>query len=188
MSIIKWKEYDELLSIKDEVNRLIDKMFESASFHSIEERYALISSGVSAPQFNVFYRDNDLIIQSHLPEFEKGDIKVSVSGNLLAIGSEVRREREFNGNDAYRYQRSHGSFCKVMELPKGLDVSRIKSTFTNGVLEIVIPKAGSVTSGQPNVITYTEPPRQITESSKVQEVPAKLESPNTLPASVDIKS
>jgi hypothetical protein len=30
MSIIKWKEFDNLLSIKDEVNRLIDKMFESA--------------------------------------------------------------------------------------------------------------------------------------------------------------
>lgn len=185
MSIIKWKDFDELLSIKDEVNRLIDKMFESTSFHSIEERYALISSGVPAPQFNVFYRDNDLVIQSHLPEFEKGDIKVSATGNLLAIGSEVRREREFNGNNAYRYQRSHGSFCKVMELPNGLDVNRMKSTFVNGILEIVIPKSGS---GQTNMISYSEPPKQILENNKAQEVPARLETPNTLPASVDIKS
>ena len=179
MSIIKWKEFDNLLSIKDEVNRLIDKMFESTSFHSIEERYALISSGVPAPKFDVFYRGSDLVIQSHLPEFEKGDIKVSISGNLLAIGSEVRREREFNGKEAYRYQRSQGSFCKIMELPSGLDVDKIKSTFTNGVLEIVIPKTGYVS---------TEQPKPITNAIKAQEIPVKQESINTLPARADVKS
>ncbi|MGB9597686.1 MAG: Hsp20/alpha crystallin family protein, partial [Candidatus Poribacteria bacterium] len=85
--------------------------------------------------------------------------------------------------NAYRYQRSHGSFCKVMELPSGFDVNRMKSTFVNGVLEIVIPKSGS---GQTNLISYAETPRQIVESNK--EVPARLETQNTLPASVDIKS
>jgi HSP20 family protein len=178
MSIIKWKEFDNLLSIKDEVNSLIDKMFESTSFHSIEERYALISSGVSAPKFDVFYRGNDLVIQSNLPEFEKGDIKVSVSGNLLAIGSEVRRERVFNGKDAYRYQRSQGSFCKVMELPSGLDADRAKSTFTNGLLEVVIPKAGYVSAEQP---------KPVTNAIQAQEIPVKRETANTLPVSADVK-
>jgi len=180
MSIMKWKDFDDLLSIKDEVNRMIDRMFESSSFHSIEERFALISSGVPAPQFNTFYRGSDLVIQSQMPEYEKGDIKVSVSGNLLAIGSEVRREREYIGNEAYKYQRSHGSFCKVMELPSGLDTNKIKSSFTNGFLEIVIPKAGNTVKEQskPSVI-------DVTPSNTI---PVKIEPAfNTLPAKANDK-
>ena len=177
MSIVKWKDFDDLLSVKDEVNRMIDKMFESASFHSLEERFALISSGVPTPQFNTFYRGNDLIIQSQMPEFEKGDIKVSVSGNLLAIGSEVRREREYVGNEAYKYQRSHGSFCKVMELPIGLDTNKIRSSFINGILEVVIPKAGYAVNEQAKPLIIESIP------ATADTIPVKIEPTlNTLPA------
>lgn len=157
MSILKWKDFDEMLSIKDDIDRLFDKMFQKATFNSWEERYALISSGAPSPEFNVYQRGEDTVIQSNLPGFEKGDIKVSVSGNLLAIASEVSREREFRGSDAYRYHRSYGSFCKVMELPAGVDANNVRSSFNNGVLEVVIPKAGSIASDQTRVPIDTEP-------------------------------
>jgi HSP20 family protein len=141
MSILKWKDFDEMLSIRDEVDRLFDRMFENTKFHSWEERYALMSSGESAPEFNIYQRDEGTVIKVDLPGFQKGDIKVSVSGNLLAIGSEVNREREFRGDGAYRYHRSHGGFCKVMELPAGVDANNIRTSFIDGVLEVVLPKA-----------------------------------------------
>lgn len=151
MGLIKWKDINEMLSIKDEMERLLDSMFQNTTFHSWEERYALVSSGMPAPQLNVSHRGEDTVVQVNLPGFEKGDIKVSVSGNLLAIGSELNREREFRGDDAYRYQRSHGSFCNVMELPKGVDVSRIKATIKDNMLEVVLPKAGSERSNEVKV-------------------------------------
>jgi len=140
VSLLKWKALDDMLSIKDEVDRLFDQMFEKTSFHSWEERYSLMSSGMQSPEFRISHRDEGVVIQADLPGFEKGDVKVSVSGNLLAIGSEVNREREFKGDNAYRYQRSHGSFCKVMELPAGVDAARIRASFVDGRLEVVIPK------------------------------------------------
>jgi len=155
MSMLKWKDFDEVLSIRDEIDRLFNNMFDKASFHAWEERYALMSSGTMSPEFNVYQRGGDTVIQVNLPGFEKGDIKVSVSGNLLAIGSEVSREREFKGDNAYRYHRSQGSFCRVMELPAGVDSGNIRSSFNNGVLEVVIPKAGSATPKQTRVPTET---------------------------------
>jgi HSP20 family protein len=145
MSILKWRNLSNLTGIKDEIDRMFDSMFDKASFHSAEERYALTSSGTWAPDSRVFQRGNDTVIQINLPEFEKGDIKVSVSGNTLAIGSEINREQEFRGDNSYRYRRSHGSFCKVMELPGNADADNIKSSFKNGILEVVIPQAGSNT-------------------------------------------
>ena len=141
MSILKWKNFDDMLSVRDEVDRLFDKMFQKTSFQSWEERYALVSSGESAPEFNMSQSDEGIVIQVTLPGFEMGDVKVSVSGNLLAIGSEVSREREFRGTGAYRYHRSRGSFCKFMELPAGVDGNNIRTSFENGVLEVVLPKA-----------------------------------------------
>lgn len=151
MGLIKWKDINEMLSIKDEIERLLDNMFQNTTFHSWEERYALVSSGMTTPQLNVSQKGEDTVVQVNLPGFEKGDIKVSVSGNLLAIGSELNREREFRGADAYRYQRSHGSFCNVMELPAGVDVSRIKATFKDNILEVVLPKIGSSISDRVQV-------------------------------------
>lgn len=140
MSILKWKPFNELLSIKDEVDHMFDQMFEKTSFRSWEERYALMSSGVNSPEFRISHINEGITIQAELPGFERGDVKVSVCGNLLAIGSEVNRERELRGNNAYRYQRSYGSFCKVMEIPAGMDTNRIRASFVNGHLEVVIPK------------------------------------------------
>jgi HSP20 family protein len=156
MSMLKWKDFDEMSSMKDEVDRLFDKMFENTTFHSWEERYALTSSSGVTPEFSISQRDEGIVIQASLPGFEKGDVKVSVSGNLLAIGSEVSREREFRGNDAYRYQRSHGSFCKVMELPAGTDVNNIKASFENGVLEVLLPKVKTGVTDGTNVPINTD--------------------------------
>ena len=157
MSILKWKPLDELPSIKEEVERLFDRIFEKTTFHSWEERYALMSSGVAAPQFNISHSGESVVIQANLPGFEKGEIKVCVSGNLLAIGSEVNKEREVRGSDAYGYHRSQGSFCKVMELPAGLDTNGIKTSFKNGVLEVMIPKVSSSTPSQERVATSIQP-------------------------------
>ena len=156
MSILKWKSSNEMLSIRDEVDRLFDKMFETASFHSCEERYELASSGMQSPEFNVRHKDDSIVIQVVLPGFEKGDVKVSVSGNLLAIGSEVSREREFRGSDGYRYHRSQGSFCKIMELPVEADGDNIRTSFSGDILEIVIPKAGSARPDQLQISTRSE--------------------------------
>ncbi len=140
-----------ILSIRDEVDRLFDKMFEKTSFSSWDERHSLASSGGSALKFSVLHQDESIIIKATLPGFEKGDIKVSVSGNLLAIASEVNREREFRGNNVYRYHRSHGAFCKVMELPAGVDANNMRTSFNDGVLEILLPKARNGMSNETSI-------------------------------------
>jgi len=157
MSIIKWKDLNEMMSIKDEVDHLFDTLFNKTSFHSWEEKFQLMSSGMPSPEFSIYQKGEDTVIQVALPDFQKGDIKVSVSGNLLAIGSEINREREVRGDNAYRYQRSHGSFCKVMELPAGVDAGNIRSSFTNGVLEVVLPRTGSGTKKETKIPIDTTP-------------------------------
>ncbi|MBD3183188.1 Hsp20 family protein [Candidatus Poribacteria bacterium] len=142
MSLIKWKDITDLTSIKDKMDEIFDRMFGENSISSMEERYSLVSSGIPSPETKTFQRGNDTVVQVNLPGFEKGDIKVTVSGNMLAIGSEVSREQEFRGDNAYRYRRSKGSFCKVMEIPAGVDTNRITSTYRDDILEIVMPRSG----------------------------------------------
>lgn len=141
MPILKWKSLDEMMTIGDQVQQLFDKMFQETSFHSWEERFALTSSGGAAPKFDMRDTDENLVIEVAMPGLNKGDVKVSVSGNLLAIAGEVTREREFRGDDAYKYRRSHGSFYQVMELPAGVDAGNVKTSFSEGVLQIILPKA-----------------------------------------------
>ena len=169
MPILKWKNFDDMLSIRDEVDRLFDKMFAEASFQSWEERHALVSSGGPAPEFRMSQSDEGIVIRATLPGFERGDVKVSVSGNLLAIGSEVSREQEFSGTEAYRYHRSYGGFCKVMELPAGVDANSIRKSFDNGVLEVVLPKA------RPGVTSKAEAPTDTSLVLPVESLPDEID-------------
>ena len=168
MSILKWKDFNDMLSIRDEVDRLFNKMFQASNFHSWEERFSLMSSNLTPPQFSTSQKGDTTIIRVDLPGFDKGDIKVSVSGNLLAIGSEVSREREFKGDSTYGYQRTGGSFYRVMELPADADTNRIASSFSNGVLEITIPRIGGIA---PEASTHYQPQQPAIPENKTPALP-----------------
>ena len=53
-----------------------------------------------------------------------------------------KRERahEQSGERFYRYERRYGTFTRSVTLPQGVDENSIKADYTNGVLEVHVPK------------------------------------------------
>lgn len=93
------------------------------------------------PRVDIIDRDDEVVVHAQIPDVDKKDLEVSISGHLLTIkGSTSHEEKEERG-DYYRRECSHGAFSRSVALPEDADSSRAKATFENGVLELVMPKS-----------------------------------------------
>ena len=87
--------------------------------------------------------DKEIEIAAELPGLERKDVDISIEDNVLTIRGEkkIEREEKDEKNKNYRVaERSYGVFYRVLELPNGIDPSKVQATMSNGVLKIKIPK------------------------------------------------
>ena len=67
-------------------------------------------------------------------------VTVEVEDNVLRISGERSTETSESRSGYYRLERSSGTFARSVRLPDGVDAEGIEATYTNGVLELRIPK------------------------------------------------
>jgi HSP20 family protein len=92
------------------------------------------------PSVDVIDRDDEVVVRAEVPGFRKDDIEVSVSGNMLTIRGETRREVTTEKGDFYRSEISRGAFVRSVSLPAEVDESKAQATMKDGLLELVLPK------------------------------------------------
>ena len=85
---------------------------------------------------------NNYKIHADLPGMRMEDIDLSIEKDILTIKGHREREHKEEDKDGRvkRMERSYGSYSRSIKLPKNADQSNPTATFTNGVLEITIPK------------------------------------------------
>jgi HSP20 family protein len=75
---------------------------------------------------------------------KKEDIAVEIEGNEVALSAQTRRETEQKDGDKWlRTERFFGKSARRFALPAELDESRAAAKFTDGVLELTLPKKAS---------------------------------------------
>lgn len=89
---------------------------------------------------DILEKDGGYKLKANLPGFEKNDIHVTYSDNILTIAAEAKTENEEKSEDGsyIRRERSASSF-KRQFIVKDLDRDAIKATFENGVLNLDLP-------------------------------------------------
>jgi HSP20 family protein len=60
-------------------------------------------------------------------------------------------QRQQSSGDAYRSERSYGSFYRAIPLPENVDPDQIKATFMNGVLEVTMPAPKAEQQGRKKI-------------------------------------
>ena len=100
-----------------------------------------LEGGDWSPLVDIIDEKDKIIAKAELPGVNKEDIKVTFSDNTLTIRGERKKEQETKKENYYCCERVHGSYSRTISLPVDIDREKIKSSFKNGVLEIVLPKA-----------------------------------------------
>lgn len=93
------------------------------------------------PAVDLYEQKDEIIVKAELPGLTKDDIEVNISDKLLTIKGEKKKEDEVKEEDYYRSERAYGAFVRSVELPAEVTLEKVKAAFTNGVLEIRLPKS-----------------------------------------------
>ena len=85
------------------------------------------------------------VVRADIPGVKKEDIKVDVNGNVVSISAEVKEEKEQKeGARVIRSERYYGSLSRSFSLGQDVDDKAANAKYTDGVLELTLPKkAGS---------------------------------------------
>jgi HSP20 family protein len=94
------------------------------------------------PSLDVSETDKEIEVRVDLPGLERKDVDISIENDLLTIRGEKKFEAsEDDKNKNYHVrERSYGAFYRVLQLPPGIDPSKVQATMAKGVLTITIPK------------------------------------------------
>jgi HSP20 family protein len=96
-------------------------------------------------KLDVAEKDGAYVVRAEIPGVGKDDIQVSIDGNQVTIGAEVKRETQ--GKDGERVvhtERYYGSMFRSFTLPSELDESASTAKYENGVLELALAKKAVV--------------------------------------------
>jgi len=139
------KKPTEVLPRMGEIDRWFDRLTEDfwrRPFSSLMlgERWPLPMLTAKAPSLDVFEEQDELVVKADLPGLGKEDIEVTVTGSVVTIKGEKKKEEEVKEKDYYRRERSYGAFVRSVELPCEVKSEQIKANFKDGVLEVRMPK------------------------------------------------
>lgn len=100
-----------------------------------------------AAQFRVDVSENDqaYILRAEIPGVKKEDINVTIDGDTVAVGAEVKHEKEVkNGDRVLRSERYYGKVYRAFTLGQAVEESGAGARYENGVLELTLPKKAAV--------------------------------------------
>lgn len=87
------------------------------------------------------------VVQAEIPGVRKEDIHVTIEGNLVSIAAEVKKEKEVKeGERVLRSERSYGQVSRSFQLGHEIDDTLAAAKFTDGVLELTLPKKATASN------------------------------------------
>jgi len=136
MALVRWEPFQDLLAIQERMNRLFDETLQRT--HSREDED--FSAGLWSPPVDIYETENEIILKAELPEIAQKDIDIKIEDGTLTIRGERKFERETKKENYHRIERAYGKFNRSFSLPNTIDQEKIKASFRDGILKLIMPK------------------------------------------------
>ena len=128
-----WNPIAELIGVQKRMNQL----FESALARS--DLAAPEGLGFWSPLCDVYGTADEVVVCLELPGLSIEEIDVRLEQDDLIVEGTREMEREHEGEQYHRVERSYGRFSRRVRLPSRVDRSAVRATYTDGVLRVVLP-------------------------------------------------
>jgi len=80
-------------------------------------------------------------VLAEIPGVKKDEIQVTIDGDQVTIGAEVRKEKDVkDGERLVHSERYYGKVSRAFRLGTDLDESKAQARYADGVLELILPK------------------------------------------------
>lgn len=123
------------------LHRELDQFFSRPDFQGFApfQNFGLLE-GDWSPRVNVHEDKENIHVVAELPGMKKESMDLFVQGDTLILKGERRQELDEKKGNYHRVERVYGQFHRAIGLPSSVDPARVKASYKNGVLEVVLPK------------------------------------------------
>ncbi len=132
MAFAAWPFLDERWRYNDDLLRGLSNYFGA--------RPTARSAGVFPP-LNFYDDGTTLMVRAEIPGANRKTLEVTSQADQLTIRGERRITTPGANANYHRREREEGQFRRVVTLPYPVDAEKIRATYQNGVLEVLLPRA-----------------------------------------------
>jgi HSP20 family protein len=123
------------VSVYDPFGPAFNRLFSVMGRPHFEDKNAL------EVKIDVAEDENNYTVRADIPGVTREDIKVDVDGNVVSISAEVKKNKEEKKGEAVVYaERYEGKVFRSFTLDRDVDETKAVAKYTDGVLELVLPK------------------------------------------------
>ncbi|HEX4984450.1 MAG TPA: Hsp20/alpha crystallin family protein [Burkholderiales bacterium] len=107
-----------------------------------------VDTQAPAAQFrmDVTEEDGAYVVHAEVPGVKKEDINVTIDGNQVAIGAEVKSRTPEKGEKSLRSERYYGKVYRAFSLAQDVDEGAAQAKYADGVLELRLPKKAATSA------------------------------------------
>lgn len=100
-----------------------------------------------AIKIDVKEQEKAYLIHAEMPGIKKEDIHVTIDGPTVSITAERKQEKDVKeGERVLRIERYFGKVARSFQLGQDVDDAAASAKFTDGVLELTLPKKAATQS------------------------------------------
>ncbi len=140
MVLARWNPWNDLFSAQRDMQDMLRHFFgewPTTTWSGVRATYA--------PAVDVFTRNRDIVVRAELPGIDpEKDVDIQLQENVLTIRGERRREEKTEGETYFRSETHYGSFQRHIAVPEGTRPEDVQASYTNGILEVVVPNGAQL--------------------------------------------
>jgi HSP20 family protein len=129
--------YYQPWSLLNRWHREIDELFSTSSDAS---QSTLPNTAAWSPSVDLQEESERFVLRADVPGVSAKDIEVSTDDGMLTVRGERPATERVSGNGFEHIERAAGTFLRRFTLPDAAQADAIKARYSDGVLEIEIPK------------------------------------------------
>lgn len=134
MSMIRRDPFDELMPLREVMNRLFEESF-------VGPRLGFFT-GRTFP-LDVYQTEDkqQYVVEASLAGFKPEDIHITAEGDTVTIRAAKKEETKSEKSSYIRSERYEGEMSRTVTLPSMIDTNKVVATYEHGVLKVTIPRA-----------------------------------------------
>lgn len=136
MAIVRWDPFQEMISLRDAMDRLFQE-----SFIRPTSRLLTREGGLA---MDIYETDNEVVVKTALPGIKPEDVDITMTGDCLTIKGESKADESIKEGSYFLQERRYGAFSRSVTIPVPVVADKAEAKFEHGVLTLSLPKAEEV--------------------------------------------
>ena len=128
----EWDPMKEMLQVQKRLNDLFETALARTEFETKE------GFGSWTPMADVYETPEALHLDLELPGLEQDQIELRLDGDDLIVAGERKMDREQEGEQFHRVERSYGKFSRRFHLPSTVDREAVDAIYRYGLLRVTL--------------------------------------------------